>query len=118
MNEVMEKENQERIFKNSLFHFTFLKMNAWMLIYRVSSQYHALTALRLNKNYIIYFHLWTWIILTGAWLLHYHSLQRVKSNIAGILPFSLLALLNWNIYFSIKRLKRSLRKDSPSPITR
>ena len=112
------KKLRERIFKNSLFHFTFLKMNAWMLIYRVSSQYHALTALRLNKNYIIYFHLWTWIILTGGLLLHYLSLQRVKSNIAGILPFSLLALLNWNIYFSIKRLKRSLRKDSPSPITR
>jgi len=66
----------------------------------ILSKYHTLTPLRLNKNYIIYFHLWTWIFLTG------------------ILPFSVLALINSKIYFSIKRLKTSLRKNSPSPKNR
>ena len=91
------------------------------------SKYHTLTPLRLNKNYIIYFHLWTWIFLTGRMCFLYY-IQKVCRNsnnlsinfllILGILPFSVLALINSKIYFSIKRLKTSLRKNSPSPKNR
>ena len=35
-----------------------------------------------------------------------------KHSIIGIFPFSVLVFLNWKIYFSIKRLKASLRSDA------
>ena len=29
------------------------------------SKYHQLTDMRLNKSYIIYYHLWAWTLVTG-----------------------------------------------------
>merc|ERR1719317_32531 len=46
----------------------------------ISNKYHQLTEMRLNKNYIIYYHLWAWTLVTG------------------IIPFCLLIILNWKIY--------------------
>lgn len=48
--------------------------------------------MRLNKDYIMYFHLWTWTLLTG------------------IIPFSILIILNWKIYSARRRLQQSLTK--------
>ena len=52
--------------------------------------------MRLNKNYIIYFHLWTWIFVTG------------------IIPFCILIILNWKIYSSMRQLKRNLTRKASS----
>jgi len=60
----------------------------------VYSHYHTLTDMRLNKHYIIYYQLWTWNLLTG------------------IIPLFILAILNWKIFSSIKKLRFSLRSDS------
>ena len=45
------------------------------------SKYHTLTPLRLNKNYIIYFHLWTWIFLTGTMCFLYYIQNFVEIQI-------------------------------------
>ena len=148
-----------------------------LIQFYISRTVHILSELRLNKNYIIYFHLWTWIIITGRhshivspifcpklpstcqWLtnhktkwqqlkisliivstachpttfhmimqyccnfflfpinIHFKNVLDItnridKHSIIGIFPFSVLVFLNWKIYFSIKRLKASLRSEA------
>ena len=41
------------------------------------------------------------------------KINIIKKSILGIFPFSVLVFLNWKIYFSIKRLKASLRSLTP-----
>jgi len=52
--------------------------------------FHKVTDLRNNVWYVIYYHCWFWVIVTG------------------LVPFLILAVLSINIYRSMERLKRRL----------
>ena len=83
----------------------------------------------MNKWYIIVYHLWFWIFVTGknkwltlfcdyvdnTWITFHKDLQfnsRVTSKLLcylGIIPFTILLVINLDIFFALKRLKQRLK---------
>jgi len=56
----------------------------------IVEKYHRPTKLRLDRLYIIFYHFWLWILVTG------------------IVPFVILTVLNFKIFTAMKKLKRRL----------
>ena len=69
------------------------------------------TALRMQKQYIIYYQTWTWVFSTGSFLSSKQltEIQHSYSEIfSGFIPFIILVYLNIRILISLKNLRSRL----------
>ena len=66
------------------------------------------TAFRKSRDYVIYYHTWTWTIITGTLHFALANVFYFHAYLPGILPVVCLIFLKSSIYICIKRLQASL----------
>ena len=72
--------------------------------------FYRVTDLRLNRWYIIFYHFWFWILVTGFVAVFMASFIFFFN--AGIVPFVILAVINMKIFAAMQKLKKRLKKST------